>query len=261
MGPLGSEDLARANGGTGNGMTCPELHSEYDAFALGLVDPEIHEEIRRHLARECPNCTPEVRRSLHAAAALALAAKSADPPQRLRTRIVAMVSAGSEQERRGLGWNVIWASLALVAVSVAALLGIQLNRVSAMRLAETTRLARTQDLISAPDSIEVRIRGNQSGSVFLNRSRGVALIAGGLPQPESGKTLQMWVIAKGAGARPISAGTFAPASDGSGLALDSTPVHLEDVAAVAVTIEPNGGSAQPTSTPFLVAAVTSTVTP
>ena len=86
------------------------------------------------------------------------------------------------------------------------------------------------------------------GRVFVSPARGFVLIAAHLPKLAAGKTFQMWVIpAKG---NPISAGTFESEADASAIHLRAGPV--EGAAAVAVTVEPAGGSPQPTATPFIV---------
>ncbi len=74
------------------------------------------------------------------------------------------------------------------------------------------------------------------------------LVPDQLPDPGPGKTYQMWFVPpQGA---PVSAGLL------SGTA----PVLLEgggqDAAAVALSVEPAGGSPQPTTTPVLVIPVT-----
>ena len=69
----------------------------------------------------------------------------------------------------------------------------------------------------------------------------------------SGKTLQLWQFPKSAETKPQPAGTFFPASDGSALVLSPSPSPSFDLGAIAVTVEPEGGSALPTSPPILIA--------
>ena len=65
----------------------------------------------------------------------------------------------------------------------------------------------------------------------------------------------MWLIpAKG---NPISAGTFRREADATAVLLRPGLVE-RDAAAVAVTVEPEGGSPQPTTTPFLVMKLSGT---
>jgi len=67
-----------------------------------------------------------------------------------------------------------------------------------------------------------------------------------LAQPPSGKVYQTWTLANGKKAMTPGR-TFVP--NGSGVALVELGVAADDVAAVAVSVEPAGGSRAPTSKP------------
>jgi anti-sigma-K factor RskA len=69
-----------------------------------------------------------------------------------------------------------------------------------------------------------------------------------LPQLQSNRTFQLWLIP--AAGNPISAGIFRSDPDSS--AVYVYPGQTTNAAAVAVTVEPEGGSPQPTTTPFIV---------
>jgi anti-sigma-K factor RskA len=66
-------------------------------------------------------------------------------------------------------------------------------------------------------------------------------------------TYQGWYIANGT---PTSAGTMTVGSDGNIVATGLQPVPGTSV--VAVTVEPDGGSDQPTSTPIIVGNLSAT---
>jgi hypothetical protein len=66
----------------------------------------------------------------------------------------------------------------------------------------------------------------------------------------SGKVYQAWTLAKG-GKAVVPSITFSPAADG-GVAIVSLPVDASGLAAVAVSVEPVGGSKTPTTTPTFV---------
>jgi hypothetical protein len=241
-------------------MTCAELQPEYDPFAFGAAEPDIREEIRAHIARGCQECGPSHRRALELLASMAMHTTPVDPPPRLRRKVLAMVSPEAMTARRlGFGWNLIWGATAILAVSIATLLGVQVRRLSALRLADGERFQRVTQIVSSPDTLDVRFGGATlnppSGHVFLHRERGVALIASNLPKLSQGKTLEMWRLPKAPGAKPIPAGTFRPEREGWGYALDAQPVNPQDLTGVAVTIEPEGGSSQPTSQPILIASL------
>jgi anti-sigma-K factor RskA len=87
------------------------------------------------------------------------------------------------------------------------------------------------------------------GTVVVFGDEGkAAIFADGIQQPAAGRTYQMWVIHDDI---PESLGTMKPDADG----------HVSRVIAIdgargdsfALTVEPEGGSAQPTSAPVLVA--------
>jgi anti-sigma-K factor RskA len=74
------------------------------------------------------------------------------------------------------------------------------------------------------------------------------LVAAHLPALASNRTFELWIIpAKG---NPIPSGTFRGEADATAVYVRPGPV--ENAAAVAVTVEPEGGSPQPTTTPFIV---------
>jgi anti-sigma-K factor RskA len=79
-------------------------------------------------------------------------------------------------------------------------------------------------------------------------STGVVFIGANLPKLDNGKSYELWVIP--ASGKPAPAGTF----DGQG-GTSAFYVYTGSTAgasAIAVTLEPEGGSEQPTTTPFIV---------
>lgn len=81
------------------------------------------------------------------------------------------------------------------------------------------------------------------GATFVDpRTRRAVFHAYGLPAAPPGKTYQLWWIAEG---KPVSAGIFDVDETGTG-SLEITGEPPSDVDLWAVTIEPEGGVAQPT---------------
>jgi hypothetical protein len=90
-----------------------------------------------------------------------------------------------------------------------------------------------------------------SGRMFWNQSVNAwTFVAHNLPKPASGRTYQLWLVTA---KQKISAGTFAPGANGDALMQATYALPKNALAAVAVTDEPEAGSAQPTTTPVLVA--------
>ena len=78
--------------------------------------------------------------------------------------------------------------------------------------------------------------------------RGAVATASALP---SARVYQLWAIA---GGQPISAGTFVPDAQGRYELVADVPSLLERPAALAVTVEPQGGVPSPTGPKYLLGA-------
>ena len=77
-------------------------------------------------------------------------------------------------------------------------------------------------------------------------------VAYNLPPAAPGHTYQLWLVRRDQ--KKVSAGTFTPSDSGSAIVRATYALAPDSLAAIAVTNEPAGGSAQPTTTPFLVGA-------
>ena len=206
----------------------------------------------------------ELKRAREMAAILNSSPASAAPSGQLRQRILASVGV----ERRRFGWWApFWAVAATMAIfaayyfrgrerDFAALLASarEQQRVQAIEL---TRLNEAFAILTGPDTTETVFgQGQQQppkGKVFLNPTQGVLLVVSNLPPAQRGKTYEMWIIPKGRMAVP--AGLFQSAIDGTAMHIRRGPVDLNST--VAVTVENEGGAAQPTTPPIIVAAITS----
>jgi hypothetical protein len=78
-------------------------------------------------------------------------------------------------------------------------------------------------------------------------------VAYNLPPMSPGHTYQLWLVMKDK--KKVSAGMFEPTPTGSAMLQATYAVSSDSLAAIAVTTEPMGGSAQPTTTPFLIGAM------
>ncbi len=240
-------------------MRCEELRDMYELYALGVLDPEERMEIDDHLGRKCDVCTPAVKRAAAINAAILSFVPEVAPPRGLRNRVVASVGGG----RKGFGWWPLWL-VASAGLAVAAMtfyfetkdIGTQLEQAKvtlAKKTTEADRAAQIYEFLNQPETKAVGFNGKEAvppkGNFFVNPRSGVLLIATNLPQLEMGKTYQMWTIAKGQ--HPVPAGLFRSDEHGGATHLQSGPVDVASLAAVAVSLEPEGGSAQPTKVLFI----------
>ena len=86
-----------------------------------------------------------------------------------------------------------------------------------------------------------------NGDVVTRASR-IYLALHDLPEPPRGKVYEAWTLAKGA-TKAVAAPTFLP--DARGVALVVLPADARDTASVSVTVEPDGGSKEPTAKPLI----------
>jgi hypothetical protein len=229
-------------------MTCEELQPDYTSFALGIADEAEAAEIAAHLASHCPKCVPGVTSAMATIAAMSGAVKLEEPAKYLRSRVIAMVEPEPKNSWTAfLPWVVSGAlAVALLAVSLP---GLRPNP-------ETAKLEQALSILNDPLAKDVTFGEAKpsKGRVFVSPSRGVVFIATSLPRLEPGKTFQLWVIPTGG--KPIPSGTFRSRADSTAVYVSEGAVDSR-AAAVAVTVEPDGGSPQPTTTPFIVAPLKS----
>lgn len=249
-------------------MSCDELRDSYELYAMGVLEDPERSEIQDHLERHCNTCVPGVSRARELTALIGTSAPPAEPPARLRRRVLAAV--GAETPSRSI-WPAVWAALAAAGIIAAIFLAGRERRVSAelarvqsqlqQQAAQQSRdLARLNEALAILNEPEARqvVFGTGApqpprGRVFVDRRRGVLLVASNLPPAPAGKAYEMWVIPKGG--KPVPAGLFQSAADGTALHVLSGPVDIARTGAVAVTLEPAAGVPQPTSTPIIVAAL------
>ncbi len=115
-----------------------------------------------------------------------------------------------------------------------------------------TQQTADQCVAAAPDRAALAPSVGSGGVVMLAPSCNTAVVTmPKLPAPPAGKVYQVWVLS---GQKATSVGVVEPNADGSVSAI-TTAVHAGNTA-VGVTVEPVGGSAQPTTPPVWVVPLT-----
>lgn len=246
----------------------PDAHTLTGVYVLNALSVADRERFERHLV-ECASCAGEVAELSEAAARLG-STVATQPPAQLRAQVMAAVagirqlpppvSPYSPPAVHSAFGRTRWLRAAAVTAAAAAVIATvvfgyqstvanqELSRqVSALQQSndEYRTLA---DLLATRDA-RVVTRATDTGatmSAVVSPSRGVALlIPREMPAPPPQHTYQAWVISA---AVAHSAGLFTTADPARPLlARGITPGDQ-----IGVTIEPQGGSPQPTTAPIMV---------
>jgi len=110
-------------------------------------------------------------------------------------------------------------------------------------------------ILNDPGSLQISLWPQQQKDgpplrAYWHPRLGLVVAGAHVPALEPGHTLQVWLLPQAPGQRPLSAGLLRFQSDGKlVLLLPTPPGSLAGTKALAVTEEPAGGSAQPTSPP------------
>jgi anti-sigma-K factor RskA len=242
-----------------NGMDQERFEDLKDSYVLGALPEEERLEFERYLMAH-PDLQAEVEDLGAVAGLLAFSPREQEPPPELRHRIMATVEAEAARPRTSRrSWLAgLWEAVGVrdLALAAAAVLVIGLFSWSMLLQGEVRDLqGRVQDLQSQPQGpqmIALGGGGTKQGAravlVTLEGDRAV-LVAENMPPVPEGKTYQIWVIKDDT---PQPSGLFEPRGD-SIAAVVENPVEGAD--AVAVTVEPEGGSKKPTTDPILVGKV------
>jgi anti-sigma-K factor RskA len=223
-------------------MAHDALHDLTPAYALDALDADERMAYELHLAT-CEQCRAELETMQRTASSLAYAVLSPAPPPELRLRIVeqARLERGNVvpfRPRRRVTYAL--GAAAAVAACVAVAIGFWATSLSN----ELERERSVVEILADPQSRSLAMEGG-NGRVVVSGTGEAALVVSGLAAAPEGKTYEIWVIE---GDRALPAGLF-DGSEARDVVRLTRPVPPR--AAVAVTIEREGGVDAPTSEPVL----------
>lgn len=214
------------------------------AYVLGAVPREGVPSIRAHIL-SCDECMAEAEELSEAARSLSLTVESVAPPPGFTQTVldqVAQERSGTPTPSRTRKWRRPLMALSFAAVSVFAVV-MGAIALDTRERAESSRRAVTA-ILEASQGIELRGEAGVSAKLVPGES-GAVFVATGLEELPGDRTYQLWLIKGGA---PVSAGTF---DVSKGVALLRTSRSPTGFDGAAVTVEPRGGSPQPTTEPVI----------
>ena len=242
------------------GGSSDDLHGVIGAYALDALSEVERRQFEHHLER-CSLCTDELVGFRLTTSQLGEALPSERPPASLREQVLSTVQRTAQEaptvtrqrkEKSKSSVAVRWLSVAAATLLVAAGgLGVVAYQSSQELNEIETNAAAVAAVLNAEDAsvAKAEIEGGGTGSLVVSEERGEAVIVTtDLAEPPAGKAYQLWAINEdGAQSRGLL-----DAEDDSAGQLMAWP---DDATAFGLTVEPAGGSSQPTTEPILLLEV------
>ncbi|UED87232.1 anti-sigma factor [Streptomyces profundus] len=235
-----------------------ESHTLSGAYALNAVSDEERARFERHL-RRCEACAHEVAELAETAGRLGVAAARV-PPRAMRETVLRRIGSVRQEPPAGLVRRLTprMSRFALAACLAAAVLAgtTVWQWQEAERAREgVERAERHADaltrVLAAPDAriTTGELPGGGTATVVLSPGHDqAAFLASGLPEPPADRVYQLWFDDAGT-MRP--AGLLDPAAGDSALLMDG---RVDGAGGMGITVEPSGGSPQPTTEPLATMA-------
>jgi len=245
----------------------PDLHTLTGVYAVDAIDGTERDRFERHLDR-CQSCDQEVRGLQETATRLAIAVARTPPPGMKAAVLTAAAQtrqhppvpdadraaarrdaarparAGvSRLPRLAIG---VAAVASAVVITLGVLFGIQRGDLDAARAQQRAVAA----VLNSPDAriVTERTAAGGTATVVVARSlRKLIFTSRGLPALKGSRVYQLWLIGP-AGA--VSAGLLPGASQGKTAPVLASGLVRGDQ--VGVTVEPAGGTKQPTTKPIVL---------
>jgi anti-sigma-K factor RskA len=231
-----------------NGLDDGRFEELKDAYVLGALSEAERQEFEEYLASH-PELQGEVEELGAVAGLLALSPQEHEPPPQLRSRILEAVGGeathAAEDRRSAFAQIGELLSVRNLALGVAALLVIGLFSWNMLlwEQVQDPQASQQRIIVLEGSGVAEEVRAEV---VVLESGRAV-LMAENMPTVPEDRTMQIWVMVND---NPKPGGLFEPDAE-IVAAVITHPLRGAD--AIAVTVEPDGGSRKPTSHPMLTA--------
>lgn len=118
-------------------------------------------------------------------------------------------------------------------------------------------LARINQVLATPEHRVIEMAGfdgapDSSGKIYWDTKAAQWAVVAQLPPAPAGKVYQLWFVTAD---EKVSAGLIKPDASGHAFTVVNVPTELANLAAAAITLEPEGGSAQPTMPIFTIGKI------
>jgi hypothetical protein len=236
-----------------------DILDDVAVYALGTLPHHEAEVVRQHL-ETCADCREEYEALAPAVASVAKSAEACTDPVSgavyasplLKARIMREVR-GAPQQRK----PPVWPAYSIAAASLIVALGLGWNNVSLMNRLHTEETAATHanapagvDEATLSDLVNEKAkRYTVPGGEIVRSNNHLYIAMHDMAKPPEGKVYQAWTETKGS--KTMVAGpTFVP--DNRGVAILPVSSDASALKAMAVSVEPPGGSKAPTTSPVIL---------
>jgi anti-sigma-K factor RskA len=239
-------------------------------YALGALQGDERATLEKHL-ETCSECRRELDQLRGDMALMAMSTAGPKPPQRSKQRLMNAIAnqprRSEEAQRRG--W---WPAIPWVLAAVAALMvGLLLRQNSSLRervatlqsqsIAQQKELQKGREVVAtlmSPDAMRVTLVSAktppqpQGKAIYVRDRSSLIFLANNMPPLPPQKAYELWLIPKTG--NPIPAGVFKPDAHGSATVVNPPLPAGVEAKAFAITVEPESGSAAPTSPVLMLGA-------
>jgi len=222
------------------------------AYALGALDADDAAALESHL-ETCTSCRTELTEYRDLSESLLTAIPPKQPSAMLRRQLQSRLPSAREKSFPQFQWNISRLAAGLAAVVLLAMNFSLLKQIRQIQSQQTQLVNQMDDaqvalaMLSYPGVERLSIDGeNLAGSLLLDNDRNIAaLIVWNMPQLQENQTFQIWLIDPQGGR--VGAGIFRPKTDRTYTTqVISTDKGFSNFVGIGVTVEPAGGSDQPT---------------
>ena len=256
---------------------CDQFRELAEAYALGALDADERAGLDAHLASGCVHCTKAIEEARWLVSHLAYLAPEQAPPPLLKERLMKTVGAEAASRRSVLAFRSrtswTWVGVAAMIILTVytgwdarrsrdrarqAMDSAAAAQRDGQRLQEQLTFAQREvSILADPASLKITLHPRNPQTPALegawHSELGIVLTGQHVPVPAGSRVLQLWLIPKAAGAKPVPSLALRPDVDGKFvLSVISPPRGMAETKALAITEEPAGGSSQPTATPIWV---------
>lgn len=239
-------------------------------YAMNALSEQERELVESYLA-EHPEARSQIEELNDAVSALPLGISPIEPSGHVKEALMARVTAEAKAKTPSLSreqssrrenrvqsfFQVLSLGAAVAAILWAIVLNLQIARlqeeVATLNQQVANQSQSLQQLIdslpSSSDVITVSLKGTDiqpraQGELIADPgSQSAVLVITGLPALEAGRTYQVWLIN---GGTPVSAGLLTIDEHGRGMVIVTSEESIGSFNALGISIEPEGGSQQPT---------------